>query len=218
MSPRSYRSDVRVLGASETRRRILEAARTLLSTDGPVSFTIDAVAEQAGVARMTVYNRFGSKVGLVDAISDDLALRGGIQRLPEAFRTPDALAGLETLVSVFVGLWESERLLIRRLRALTTLDPELAREDRNQRRRQALMVLLQRLAQQRGDALPEDLDDLADLLLVLTSFDAYESLSTRGRSAAAVAALLTEMINEILAGRWSTEPSSPAGAGPAKAT
>lgn len=167
---------------------------------------------------MTVYNRFGSKIGLVDAISDDLALRGGIQRLPEAFRTPDALAGLEILVSVFVGLWESERLLIQRLRALATLDPELAREDRNQRRRQALLVLLQRLAGRRGTPRPADLDDLADLLLVLTSFEAYESLSAGGRSASAVARLLTEMINEILHRRWSTEPSFGAGIPPPEAT
>ncbi|MDQ6898619.1 MAG: TetR/AcrR family transcriptional regulator [Candidatus Dormibacteraeota bacterium] len=198
MSPRSYRSDMRVLAATETRRRILEAARTLLSTDGPVSFTVDAVADQAGVARMTVYNRFGSKVGLVEAISDDLALRGGIARLPEAFRTPDALAGLEILVRVFVGLWESERLLIRRLRALTTLDPELAGENRNQRRRQALVVLLQRLAAQRGMPRADELETTADLLLVLTSFDAYELLAAEGRSASEVVRLLTTTIGQIL--------------------
>ena len=179
----------------------------MLCADGPVNFTIDAVADQAGVARMTVYNRFGSKAGLVGAISDDLAVRGGIQRLPEAFRARDSLAGLEILVRVFVGLWESERLVIRRLRALTTLDPELAHEDRNQRRRQALVVILQRLAAQRGTPRPEELEETADVLLVLTSFDAYESLSARGRNAAAVARLLTATITAMLLSGSLTGPS-----------
>jgi len=213
VSPRPYRSEMRQLASTETRRRILEAARTMLCADGPVNFTIDAVADQAGVARMTVYNRFGSKAGLVGAISDDLAVRGGIQRLPEAFRARDSLAGLEILVRVFAGLWESERLVIRRLRALTTLDPELAHEDRNQRRRQALVVILQRLAAQRGTPRPEELEETADVLLVLTSFDAYESLSARGRNAAAVARLLTATITAMLLSGSLTGPSRSDGPG-----
>jgi AcrR family transcriptional regulator len=198
VSPRPYRSGGRRAAASETRQRILEAARALLHAEGPVSFTVDAVAEQAGVARMTVYYQFKSKRGLVEAISDDLAARGGIQGLPEAFQVPDALAGLEILVRVFVRLWESERLVIRRLNALSTLDPELASEDRNQRRRQALVVLLQWLAAQRGRPGPEELDEKADLLLVLTSFDAYETLSAGGRDGEAVARLVTSTIREVL--------------------
>jgi AcrR family transcriptional regulator len=174
-----------------------------------VSFTVDAIAEQAGVARMTVYHQFKSKRGLVEAISDDLAVRGGIQRLPEAFQVPDALVGLETLVQVFVRLWESERFVIRRLNALSALDPELASEDRNQRRRHALVVLLRRLAAQRGRPRPEELEEKADLLLVLTSFDAYESLSAGGRDPRAVADLLTSTIGEVLGLSDDRAPAEP---------
>jgi AcrR family transcriptional regulator len=198
VSPRPYRSEGRQAATTETRQRILEAARTLLKAAGPVSFTVDAIAEQAGVARMTVYNQFRSKRGLVEAISDDLAMRGGISRLPEAFTVPDALAGLSILVDVFVKLWESELLVVRRLRALSTLDPELGHEDRNQRRRQAIVVLLNKLRGQRGTPRPEDLETSADLLLVLTSFDAFETMSAGGRDANAVVQIVAAAMRQVL--------------------
>ena len=195
MSPRAYRSQKRLAAAGETRGRILEAARSLLAADPPVTFTIDAVAERADVARMTVYYRFGSKQGLVAAISDDLAARGGIGRLPEAFMTPDAGAGLEILVQVFMRLWESERLVIRRLRALSALDPDFSdHEDRNQRRRQAITVLLQRLS-----PTPADLTGKADLLTALTSFETYETLAAGGRDADAAARLVNAAMGRLLA-------------------
>ncbi len=194
MSPRSYRSERRSSTAKETRARILEAARGLLSQGGGEPFTIDAVAELADVARMTVYHQFGSKPGLIAALSDDLASRGGIGRLPEAFMTPDALSGLDILVQVFMHMWESERPVVQRLRALSALDPDFAdHEDRNQRRRQAITVLLRRLTPP-----PADLDDKADLLTAMTSFESYETLAVHGRDAAAAARLLSAAIRRLL--------------------
>jgi AcrR family transcriptional regulator len=199
MSPRAYRSPGRESAAAETRARIIESARALLSSQGPVTFTIDAIAEGANVARMTVYNQFGSKRGLVEALSDDLAVRGGIRRLPEAFQAGDGLTGLEILVDVFTGLWEQEQLLIRRLRAVTTLDPELSRSNRDARRRQALVVLLRRLSAETGRPPAEEIEAAADLLLVLTSFEAYESLAAEVRDRRSVAELVSAAARRILA-------------------
>ncbi len=53
---------------SETRTRILAAARELLAASGAAGFSIEAVAQQADVARMTVYYQFGSKPGLLEMI------------------------------------------------------------------------------------------------------------------------------------------------------
>src|ERR1700694_505753 len=144
---------------------------------------------------MTVYHQFGSKPALIAALFDDLASRGGIGRLPQAVMTPDPMAGLEILVQVFMHLWESERLLIHRLRALSALDPDFSdHEDRNQRRRQAIAVLLQRLSPP-----PGDLDDMADLLTAMTSFESYETLATSGRDAEGAARLISAATRRLLA-------------------
>ena len=194
MSPRTYQSDRRQAATNETKARILEAARSLLSGPGGATLTIDDVAEKADVARMTVYHQFGSKPGLIAALSDDLASRGGIGRLPEAFVNPDPMAGLEILVQVFMRLWESERLVLRRLRALSTFDPDFSdHEDRNQRRRHAITVLLRRLSPP-----PGELDDVADLLTAMTSFESYETLTAGGRDAEAAARLIGAAIRRLL--------------------
>lgn len=47
---------------------LLQAAEDVLVREGPDALTIRAVAVEAGVAPMGVYNRFGSKDGLLDAL------------------------------------------------------------------------------------------------------------------------------------------------------
>jgi len=70
MSPRPYRLGQRQATTEQTRARILAAARELLmARDGFNGFSIDAVAREADVARMTVYYQFGSKIGLLEALT-----------------------------------------------------------------------------------------------------------------------------------------------------
>jgi AcrR family transcriptional regulator len=52
------------------RERILEAARTLFASRGFDAVTMEDVAQQAGVVRATVFNQFGSKGALVEAITE----------------------------------------------------------------------------------------------------------------------------------------------------
>lgn len=54
----------------DSRARILAAAQALFRSRGSEGVTIAEVAEQAGVARATVFNRFGSKHALVEAITE----------------------------------------------------------------------------------------------------------------------------------------------------
>jgi AcrR family transcriptional regulator len=73
-------------------RELLAAAEAVLVRDGPGGLTVRAVAAEAGIAPMGVYNRLGGKDGLVDAL-----LIKGFDRLRAAIQAgqePDMLARL----------------------------------------------------------------------------------------------------------------------------
>src|SRR5437762_11477773 len=125
MSPRPYRLGQRQATTEQTRARIIMAARGLLmAPDGFSNFSIDAVARQADVARMTVYYQFGSKIGLLEALCDTLASQGGMEQMASAFRKPEPLEALSEYIAVFSRFWEADRLVTRRLRGLAALDPD----------------------------------------------------------------------------------------------
>lgn len=52
-----------------TSERILDAALALVVESGMRAVTMDAVADRAGVGRMTVYRRFGGRAGLIEALT-----------------------------------------------------------------------------------------------------------------------------------------------------
>jgi AcrR family transcriptional regulator len=184
MCPRPYRLGLRQKAGKATRARVLHAARkTLLRPEGPGGFSIDAVAHEAGVSRMTVYYRFESKRGLLEALFDDIAARGRIDRLPEAFRQSDPLVALASFLRVFTGFWASSRLLLRRLHGMAVMDAELdqALRHRSERRRHGLRVLVHRIAELQG--LPGPPEDVVDVLYTLTSFETFDSLARGKRGA-----------------------------------
>jgi AcrR family transcriptional regulator len=80
--------------SAEIERELLSAAEAVLVRDGPGGLTVRAVAAQAGIAPMGVYNRLGGKDGLVDAL-----LIRGFDRLRatiEASHEPDMPTRLRT--------------------------------------------------------------------------------------------------------------------------
>lgn len=194
LSPRPYRLGQRRAANDATRSRIVAAARTLLASPaGPDGFTVEAVARRAEVARMTVYYQFGSRAGLLEAIFDDLASRGGIGDLPRAFQQADPLLALADFIAVFVRFWASERLVIRRLQALTASDPELQRVSREEWRRQGLQVIVARAATELGRPQPSAQAAVVDLLHMLTSFQAFDQLAGTARGPEEIASLLQQL-------------------------
>ena len=201
MSPRPYRLGQRQATTDQTRARILNAARELLmKSDGFSGFSIDAVARQADVARMTVYHQFGSKIGLLEALSDALAAQGGMEQLASAFRKPDPLDALDTYIAVFGRFWDADRLVTRRLRALAALDPDFEHviQARNERRRQGLRVLVGRIAQQSGRLPPERVDEVVDILYMLLGFESFDTLAGPTRSLEEVAPIIQRLARAAL--------------------
>jgi AcrR family transcriptional regulator len=185
MSPRPYRLGQRQATTEQTRARILAAARDLLrESRGFSGFSIDAVARQADVARMTVYHQFGSKIGLLEALFDDLASHGGMEQLASAFQEADSLAALDTYIGVFGRFWDADRLVMRRIRSLAALDPdfEQAVRARDEWRRQGLRVLVGRVVEQYGRPAPEVVDEAVNVLFTLISFECFDMLAGPTRS------------------------------------
>ena len=137
---RAYTPVQRQRSVESGRERILAAARELLQDDGDEGFSIDAVARRAGVARMTIYNQFESKAGLLEALFDSLAARGPFAQMADIFKEADPLVMLDEYVGIFGRFWTLNRRTHDRLRAAALHDEELATamRARNERRRNGI--------------------------------------------------------------------------------
>jgi AcrR family transcriptional regulator len=201
MSPRPYNLGRRQESAEQTRARIVEAARELLmANDGFSAFTMEAVARQAGVARMTVYYQFESKVGLLEAVSDDLARRGRMERLAEAFTQPTALLALDKFVETFARFWGADRVITRRLRALAALDTDFEQvvRERDSWRRNAGRALLGRFATEYGRPPPEQIERVSDQLFTMTSFETFDTLAGPDQTPEEVAPQIMALARVVL--------------------
>ncbi|WP_331770347.1 TetR/AcrR family transcriptional regulator (plasmid) [Embleya sp. NBC_00888] len=193
MSPRVYKSDKRQAAAEDTRLRILAAARSLLAAPKPTQISVDAIAKAADVSRQTIYNAFGSKSGLLEALFDALAGHAGLD-LPQAFAADDADTALRRFTESFCRFWANDPVAIRRLRGMAVLDADLDRllRERDDMRRAALTELLRRQAR-------ETPADTIDIIWQLTGFETYDGLA-RGeptRDAAALTGLITTAVAAV---------------------
>lgn len=193
---RSYVSPMRAAAAEEKRARVLEAAGRLLSEEAIAAFSLDAVAKAAGVTRLTVYNQFGSRRGLFEALFDQRALQGGLTRIPEAMGLPDSRAALDRVVEIFCDFWGAEPAL-GRLHDAVALDPEFAQAlgERNERRRRLIAALLERMA----GMSPVERLDAVDLIFSLTSYAVFRMLSHDGRTTGQVCRLLQSACRAVCA-------------------
>jgi AcrR family transcriptional regulator len=171
-----------------------------MSERGPGDLGLETVARRAGVTRLTVYHQFGSKTGLLEAVYDDLAQRGRIaENIAAAFRQPDAAMCLDAAVRAFVIFWSSERVAIRRLRAMGALDSQFkGATERDQRRLTAMQAVLQRLSEQRGQPFA-DVQGKAEALAMLSSFEAFDALAGRVADVDKVATTLGTLARAVLA-------------------
>lgn len=85
-----HRTTTGVPAKGSARERLLEAANALFYAEGIQSVGIDRIIEQAGVAKASLYNTFGSKEGLVRAYLESRgeSNRKRIARGLTRFRTP----------------------------------------------------------------------------------------------------------------------------------
>jgi AcrR family transcriptional regulator len=176
------------------------AAVDLLRGDAGNGFSLDATAKAAGVTRLTVYNQFGSRRALLEAVFDDRAARGGLHRMADAMADPDPHAALARLIAIFCDFWTFDRDALVRLHSVGALDPEFEQglRLRNERRRRALTVLVGRLVERKAVRRAAAVD-LTDVLFTLTSFAVFAELTSDTRPATAACQLLTALSTDAIA-------------------
>lgn len=195
---RTYTAVERQRTVEAGRERILEAARELLEVDDAEGFSIDAVARRAGVARMTVYNQFESKAGLLEALFDSLAASGPLSQIADMFKLADPLAALDEYVAIFGRFWTLHRQAHRRLRAAAMHDEELASaiEARNDRRRKGITELLRRFGDRARPVVPRT--EVVTVVHVLLSFDTFNEIAGEARTPEEIIPTMRRLIRGVL--------------------
>jgi AcrR family transcriptional regulator len=182
---RPYRLGRRQAAVDDTRSAILAAARAVVAETGP-NPALGAVARRAGVSRITVYNRFGSKAGLIEALR--------LESLPGPTGSAGGPPGepreqLRARIAAACSAWAGNPDLHRQLQAPGP--PAESPADRT------LAELLAASDQLRAGCSIREAEDAIGLL---TSFAAFDRLHRGGRRPAAmVADILMRLAQGVLA-------------------
>jgi AcrR family transcriptional regulator len=175
---RAYRSRSRATRPSATRERIVAAVDDLLAEGGFHEATVEEVAERAGVSRATLYQHFGSRLGLVDAICETFARSAELQALKAAVEADELDAATDGLIAAAAAFWAAQEHRLVPLYGVAAVDPAAERLVERQRRdrRRVVVRLVERLTA--GGRLRPGVGKqrAVALLLVLTSFETYLEL------------------------------------------
>jgi AcrR family transcriptional regulator len=163
---------------------------------------LEAVAQAAGVSRQTVYDQFGSKIGLLTAMiarSEEVAGLPARLAVVRQSRAGDEMlrAWLDTVAAVEPQVYPYSRLLY----AARLDDPAAAElwRWRLSSRRAGLRVVMERLAAERRLRPGMRSDEAADLAWALTSPHQYEYLVVEsGWSIERYRAHLEDAISKLL--------------------
>ena len=204
---RLYTLGKRLEQSDRRRTAILAAAQEMLASKNYLNLTMDSVARQSGVSRQTVHNLFKTKSGLLEAVFDYLALRGGMEQMGEVmqfiFSQTDPVAMLRAYTQIFTGFWSKDRLLIRRIHGIATLDPLFGKAvaARNRRRRGSAAKVIDHIARLSHATDQSQNPRIAAALYAFTSFEFFDVLveATGGEEEAAGA--LTAHVNALVA-QW----------------
>jgi AcrR family transcriptional regulator len=200
MSARPYRTRRQPDRTRVTREQIKTAVRELLAEGSFHASSVEHVAARAGVARATLYQHFRSRLELVDAICETFDENPALLRLRETVALLDPDAALAETIALTIRFWSSEDPILRQLYGAAAVDPAAADlVDRQRRdRRNEYERLVQNL--QRAGRLRTGLtrQRALNLLLVLSSYDAYRELREAGLSERQATTLLQQTAGDLL--------------------
>lgn len=202
MTPRQYRLGRREASVEQTRERILQAARSLVSEAGFRAASLEQVAARADVARATVYHHFTSKLGLLDALMYDAQERAGMNRLGRIeAEQPTGADALRVGIREHCRCWAREQTIFRNLIGLAAVDPEARKviEHHDARWQAGIQQFVQRLAHEGSLRPAYSIEQATAVIHLLFSFETFDRLHARsGLSVQAVADTLTALATAVV--------------------
>jgi AcrR family transcriptional regulator len=147
MATRSYTA-ARRRGSPKSVDRVLEAAERLIKEDAFHTATMDELAAAAGVSRATVFNRFGSKLGVLQALFVRAMEGPKMEAIREALEIEDPVAALEAAIEASCAIWDTEAYIHEQLQAIVVLEPDASAliDQQKEEQRADLQGLARRLA------------------------------------------------------------------------
>jgi AcrR family transcriptional regulator len=199
---RPYRLGRREELAHKTRDKILQAAAGLLAEVGYRGVSMQRVAVAAEVSRVTVYDHFKDKAGLLEALAWWTFARLDIDRVRRARLQPDVRAALGDFVRENAHFFDAAGAQGRAILKTASTDPDAAAVLETtyfDGRRSSITELVERLANE-GELDPAWPHDRAvHALMIITSLEAFETLTEHGSlTIDASADLLAQMTDTLL--------------------
>jgi AcrR family transcriptional regulator len=154
---------------------VLDAAERLIREGEFHSATVEALAEKAGISRATVFNRFGSKLGVLEALVERCFTGPEMRAIKDALTLEDPVAALEAMIEPSCAIWEARGFIVEQLYAIVVLEPGAGAliDEIEADQRSDLEGLTRRLA--RADRLRPGLGEprVAATLHMLTSLESF---------------------------------------------
>jgi AcrR family transcriptional regulator len=200
---RVYRQRRRAETTARTRAQIMDAVRGLLEHGSFHEASVEEIARTAGVGRATLYQHFGSRLGLVEAICGSLAENPSMVAIQASPDIADPREALTEMIGQGIRFWDSEESLHRHLYGLAEIDESAADFVKRQTsdRRSVVERIVELLIQ--AEALRDEVTKAQALatLLVLTSFHTFEELRAAGLTTRETERFAISRAQELLAAR-----------------
>ena len=186
---RQYHSDRRQEQARETRARILTAALRLFSKHGYAGASIEAVAQEAGVAPLTVYTIFGNKRSILAGLIS-ISVGGDDQPIPllqrsgpqSVLQEKDPIRQINLFAADITGILDRVAPVFEIMRMAAKTEPEIAELLANilEERLRNLGVFVQHVSQNTNLRDGLDVSQATEIVWTVASPEVYQLL-TRDR-------------------------------------
>lgn len=176
---RTYRSTTRSLQASQTRKRILTAAKNLFKSIGFEGVTIDQIAQDADVSTPTIYSIFQSKLGVLRALMDEVLPKDTFDTLVEkSIETTSPIERLHYSAKIARKIYDAEKSQMEIFRGAHVLAPEFKEleKEREKRRHNRQEVTIQAMKKEKSLLQSLSTKKARDILWSLTGRDIYRML------------------------------------------